>query len=287
MRQGVIITIGYDGSRCANRALDWAAAQAARRDGVVRIVSCFEVPTTGQPWFVAAPGDLASVRDSAERLVSAAAESCARQHPQAAIEQFVALGPPSIELVDEADGSDLLVVGRHGHRRFDSWRLGSVADSVARHTPCPVVVVPDRRLGPACDRIVVGVDGSAASDAALAWAGDEADERRAELVVVHCWSYAYGSELSSAAGHDLTGVDAALELQTAVRSARDHQLGAVTDRLVEGHPAHTLIEESHHADLVVVGTRGRGAVRSALFGSTSHRVSSAASCPTVIVRDRP
>ena len=86
---------------------------------------------------------------------------------------------------------------------------------------------------------------------------------------------------------DLTRIDAALELEAAVRVARDRRRGPVEDRLVQGRTAFQLIEEARDADLVVVGSRGRGAVRSLLFGSVAQEVSARASCPTVIVNAPP
>jgi nucleotide-binding universal stress UspA family protein len=187
-------------------------------------------------------------------------------------------------LVDAAVGSALLVVGTRGHGAFDAWRLGSVAHWVARHAPCPVVVVPDVEPRPARARVVVGIDGSAGARAAVRWASREADARAAALVVVHAWDYPYATELGSPEGRDLTRVDAALILEEAVRTAREERNGPVESRLVEGRAASELVGDGHDADLVVVGSRGRGAIRSLLFGSVSNEVSARASCPTVIVR---
>nr|WP_205528367.1 universal stress protein [Desertimonas flava] len=88
-------------------------------------------------------------------------------------------------------------------------------------------------------------------------------------------------------GHDLTRVDAALVLDRALERCRDRGRGAVRGELVEGPPARSLLEHADHADLVVVGSRGRGGFRSLLFGSVAHRVAEHAACPVVVVRAKP
>jgi nucleotide-binding universal stress UspA family protein len=287
VRDGALVTVGFDGSRCARRALDWASAELAGRRGTVRVVACYSVPVTAEPWYVPAQIDLGPVADEARRLACSAADALGRTHPSVRFETVAALGPASDQLVAEAAGSDLLVVGTHGHGPLDAWRLGSVSHRVVRHATCPVAVVPDREPGPTRGRVVVGVDSSPSAAAALAWACDEADDRDDELLVVHAWDYPYATELGSPTARDLTQVDAALQLEAAVRTARDRRRGPVEDRLVQGRTAFQLIEEARDADLVVVGSRGRGAVRSLLFGSVAQEVSARASCPTVIVNAPP
>ena len=287
MRHGATITVGFDGSRCARRALDWACAEVTGRDGTIRVVACFNVPVTAEPWYVPAQIDVRTIGDAAQRLASSAADALARAHPSLRFEAVAALGPATDQLVAEAAASDLLVVGTHGHGPLDAWRLGSVAHGVIRHAHCPVAVVPDREPRPARGRVVVGVDSSPATRAALEWACDEADDRDDELLVIHGWDYPYATELGSPTARDLTRVDAALVLEAAARSARDRRRGPVEERLVEGRTAFELIEDSRDADLVVLGSRGRGAVRSLLFGSVAQEVSARATCPTVIVHAGP
>ena len=283
MRHGSTITVGYDGSRSARRALDWAAAQLAGRGGTVRVVACYGTPVMAAEWYIPAPVDVRMVGDMARQVAGSVAAELGRLHPSVTFEPIASLGPASEQLLAEAAGSDLLVVGTHGHGGFDAWRLGSVAHGVIRHASCPVAIVPDRAPQPPRGRVVVGVDGSPAAMAALRWACDEANDQDAELLIVHAWDYPYATELGSPTARDLTRIDAALELEGAVRVARDRCRGPVDDRLVRGRPGNELIEEARDADLAVLGSRGRGAMRSLLFGSVAHEVSARAACPTVIV----
>jgi nucleotide-binding universal stress UspA family protein len=163
--------------------------------------------------------------------------------------------------------------------------LGSVAHTVAREAVCPVVLVPDVPV-PRHPHgvVVVGIDGSPAASAALDWAVTEADRRNAELVVVHAWRDTYGTVVDDEEAHDLRRVDAALELDIAIEHARSIARGPVRGALVEGRAADAIIESGFHADLLVVGSRGRGAVRSTLFGSVAHAVAERAKRPVAVIR---
>lgn len=138
---------------------------------------------------------------------------------------------------------------------------------------------------PTVDRIVVGVDGSDCSIAALRWAAKESRLRGAQLEVLHVWHLPYVG---------LPGVSPAYpddEFEAYASAVLDHTVGAVADldvplerRIVKGHAAHELIEASGRADLVVVGSHGHGGVTGTLLGSVSQRVAMHAECPVVIVR---
>jgi nucleotide-binding universal stress UspA family protein len=146
--------------------------------------------------------------------------------------------------------------------------------------------------------IVVGVDGSDASEEALRWAADEARLRGAPLVAVLAWSFIPAEPigdpgmLAIPAG-DLAGQlsaesDAArLTLEAAVSAA----LGAepaveVEQKLVEGDASDVLVAESQSAELVVVGSHGRSGLKAALLGSVSRHVASHGVCPVVVVKTR-
>jgi nucleotide-binding universal stress UspA family protein len=137
-------------------------------------------------------------------------------------------------------------------------------------------------------RIVVGVDGSELSMAALRWALEEARLRHATLDVVHAWTFpVYGDGITA------TWVTrAADELEEGARSMLRQTLEAVDTRGVDvsehvacGPPGSALVAQSKGADLLVVGNRGRGDLQSFLLGSVSHHVVHHASCPVVIVRN--
>lgn len=151
-------------------------------------------------------------------------------------------------------------------------------------------------------RIVAGVDGSGGSQRALLWAAEEATLRGASLEVVHTYEHhlawrTYGADESMSAA----AVEAIRqEIDAAAREAAKHAQGLV-DRMVEGldgpeatgiaiessHPAEALVEHSKGADLLVVGSRGRGDFKSLLLGSVSQQCAHHAECPVVIIRSKP
>ena len=151
-------------------------------------------------------------------------------------------------------------------------------------------------------RIVVGVDGSEGSRRALHWAVDEATLRGASLEVIHTYEHhlswqGYGTDESMSAA----AVEAMREeIESAAREAAKHAQ-ALVDRMVEGldvpevtatavessHPARTLVEHSKDAELLVVGSRGRGGFKSLMLGSVSQQCAQHAECPVVIIRSKP
>jgi nucleotide-binding universal stress UspA family protein len=144
--------------------------------------------------------------------------------------------------------------------------------------------------------IVVGVDGSEPSRAALDWALGEARLRSARLVAVHAWAFfasvssdpfpgAYG-HVSVATEETYEALRLAAErlLESEVSAASQaHESVEVALRAVEGQPAVVLLEAARNADLLVLGTRGHGGFVGLLLGSVSQQCAHHAPCPLVIV----
>jgi nucleotide-binding universal stress UspA family protein len=140
--------------------------------------------------------------------------------------------------------------------------------------------------------IVVGVDSSDGAKEALRFAIKEAKLRQAALRVVHSWQYGYigtaGLEgLAPVVGADRDDLQhtAEIVLDATVQEVVPNANGVEIDRrVVEGTPASVLVEESRHADLLVVGSRGHGGFAGLLLGSVSQQCAHHAACPVVIVR---
>lgn len=135
-------------------------------------------------------------------------------------------------------------------------------------------------------RIVVGIDGSNASDAALRFAADEARRRHADLDVVYAWSARQHAPIPVGVGADyvdeLSGHSRDW-LDSVASSLQAEGLPRVDAILTGGDPAEALVRLSTGADMLVVGTRGRGAIASTLLGSVSRHVLHHAKCPVVVV----
>lgn len=144
--------------------------------------------------------------------------------------------------------------------------------------------------------IVVGVDGSNASSAALRWAAEEARLRFAPLVAVHAWSFVPAQPIGDPGMLAVPAGDIAGQLEAEGNWARAILTEAVAEvlgdepgleieqRLVEGDPGDALVGASDSAELVVVGSHGRSGIRAALLGSVSRHVASHAACPVVVVK---
>lgn len=144
------------------------------------------------------------------------------------------------------------------------------------------------------ERIVVGVDGSAGSGAALEWAVDEAQLRGVPVHAVMAWQppQFYGAGNIWALGMDPSG-DTARELSAAAArtvaglaedAAHGHDV-VITSAAVEGHPAEALLRTAEDAAVLVVGSRGHGGFAGVLLGSVSQHVVAHARCPVVVVPD--
>ena len=287
------IIVGVDGSDPSIVALRWGAYEARRRNADVLVVSSYSVPVYGSPEgaVYATPEDVGAVKEGATGVVARSAEIVAEIDRHLLVDGTTAMTPPAIAISESARPGDEIVVGATGHAGFIEGLLGSVAMSVIHRSHVPVIVVPTELhvpIGPSMRKVVVGVDGSPSSLQALEWAYGEALASGAELTAVHGWIYPYaGSRTSVSEPRTQMQLDAMDELKTSLESLGPRMTGGsihVHARLIEQSPAEALLEESKDADLVVVGSRGRGLLRSSLLGSVSRTVVQHAICPVAVIR---
>ena len=186
------------------------------------------------------------------------------------------------------------MVGARGGGGFAALRLGSTAIQLLQLAPGPVVVVrepdPGTVPGTAAGQIVVGVDGSELSRRAVRFAFDEAATRGVRLTAVHAWFRPWhpalrSVEASGAVDWSFLEADAAALLAESIAPVR-HQFPDVdvTERLVDGQPGEALLDASSGAELLVVGSRGRGGLAGLVLGSVSHGVVHRAHCPVAVIR---
>jgi nucleotide-binding universal stress UspA family protein len=212
-------------------------------------------------------------------------------------------------LLDLSEEAELMVVGSRGRGGFVGRLLGSVSSALPAHAKCPTVVVPvcsGARLGhPELDRkprrdreqqaapvepiVVVGVDGSEQARTASLAAAEEARSRGLPLSVICSVAPFNGSLAWVPAPVDREALHADLAVQLA--AGRDWLKSHFPDvdirvDLVDGPPAEVLIEASATAELLVVGTRGRGGFAGMLMGSTSQGVLHHARGPVLVVPDK-
>ena len=280
------ITVGFDGSAPSTEAVSWAAAEAETLGARLRIVSCYEIPLAGETiggW--AATEAYASLMEGCRSALADIKDVVAKTTPGIEVILEASAGPAATALLENVESEDMIVVGASSRGGAAAFWLGSTPRHVVRRSPCPVVVVRGSASRGHPDRVVVGVDGSPASERALQWAGDEADRHGVPLLVVHGWVYPYlAVDTTSSQARDLTNVDAACLLEAAVESARERCATEVTGELVESGPATALLETVRDGNLLVMGSRGRGALAANLFGSTVNTVLDRCMVPVVVVR---
>jgi nucleotide-binding universal stress UspA family protein len=288
------IVVGVDGSDPSNAALRWAVYEARRRNADVLVVSSYNVALYGSPEGAMYPAgeDVDACKQEARAIIARAIAFVAEIDPRLAVEGRTTTSPAAVAIAEAALAGDEIVVGATSHGGFMEGVLGSVAASVVHRSHVPVVVVPAKSVtdaGPTMRKIVVGLDGSPASLDALEWAYAEAIVSGADLTAVHGWIYPYpGPRTSVSEPRTQMQLDAMEELKSSLESLGPRLVAGlihVHPKLIEHSPAESLLDEAKDADLLVVGSRGRGALRSSLLGSVSRTVAQHAACPVVIVRE--
>jgi len=226
----------------------------------------------------------------AREHLTAAAEVAQDAQPGVEVEQQLVVGPPIAVLGDEARRAQLVVIGDRGTSRLEGLLVGSVAVALAAHAACPVVVVRGTGVDSALTDtlpVVLGVDDSATSDAAIAFAFEAAAARKVPVVAVHTWSGLVFEPSAAPMAIDWAAIDHAerelLARQLAGWSAK-YPDTFVEQVVTRDSPAHSLIEQAARAQLVVVGSRGRGEFAGFVLGSVGNALVHRSPCPVAIVR---
>jgi nucleotide-binding universal stress UspA family protein len=249
---------------------------------VLRIVHGHSITTPRLP-----SGFLVEARAAARHCLRDGVKAAQEVGPELVVEPVLELKPGIDLLADESEKADMVVVGSRGRGGFAELVVGSTAVALTARAHCPVIVVRGKETvdGP----IVVGVDGSPASEAALAFAYDMAARRKAELVAVHVWSDVVsvwgGSVPIPDLDWDAVATDERIVLSERLAGWRERYPDTAVRQVVhEDRPAQRLITEAEGAQLLVVGSLGRGALANALLGSVSHALLHHAPCPVAIVK---
>lgn len=285
------IIVGADGSPAARVAVDWAARDAALRGvplTVVHVLPAPEMLTWPEPRRL--PKLIDWQHEKAKDVIGAALDTAKRatgrtDSPQ--VESLVLAGATIPALVDLTKDAEMIVVGCRGIGAVRRLLLGSVSAGLVRHAHCPVAVIHDEdplMPDPAHAPILVGIDGSPASELAAAIAFEEADRRGVHVIAVHAWSDTSLSEfqlvdssLVQSLGEEILS-DRLAKWKERYPHVSVHAI-AVTDR-----PAEMLIRNSEQVQLVVVGSHGRGGFTGMHLGSVSSAVAQSARMPVIVAR---
>jgi nucleotide-binding universal stress UspA family protein len=188
-------------------------------------------------------------------------------------------------LVEAAHNADLLVVGARGLGGFRGLLLGSVSQQCLHHSSTPVAIVRDGPVDADPRRVVAAVDGSRESIAAASWAATDARRRGARLDVVHAWQLpylGYSPMTASLFDSDLIEADAEATIRDALAEVDTTGI-EVNPITIRQATIAGIIEAARGAAVLVVGSRGLGAVKRTVLGSVATQVSYHAPCPLVVV----
>ncbi|WP_280378891.1 universal stress protein [Nocardia wallacei] len=283
------IVAAVDGSEVSYHAAAWAAAAAALHGCALHLLTSVSLPAVFGPVPVLGEDDLARLHADAERILAEATRSARAAAPGEvpAITTEVVTEPIIPVLIDRSRRARLVAVGSRGLGAFRRGLLGSVSTAVTRHAHSPVAVVRAAADAVSASKpVLVGVDGSENSVPALELAFEEASRRKVGLIALHAWT-----DVSAALDVSVSGWDAIRDSEDAVLA---ESLSGHTERypdvevsriLVQDRPVRALLEQSEGAQLVVVGSHGRGGFTGMLLGSTSSALVQAVECPIVVVRE--
>ncbi|MEW5808771.1 MAG: universal stress protein [Actinomycetota bacterium] len=283
------IVVAVDGSAASRAAAGWAARDASLRKLPLTIVHVPPYEEIGfWPDLQLNSEVLAELDRQAAQVIadarSVVTDALAESRP-IRVEQRVLSGPKMPTLIDLSKDAEMMVVGCRGLGGVTGMLLGSTSSALAHHARCPVVIVHEEE--PVLYRndapVAVGIDGSPASELATAMAFDEASRRGVDLVAIHTWMNSGDFYVDVAR----EGLAAQADEELAQRLAGwCERYPDVTVRRIVGqdNPAHHLLEESRHAQLLVVGSHGRGGFAGVLLGSVSWTVAHAARIPVIIAR---
>lgn len=284
------VIAGVDGSETALGAAGWAAEFASGHGLPLTLVHA--LPRMDWHFTSAEPAADLDRSAAGDRVIAEAEAAVRSAHPDLVIRAVVVKGAVATVLTDAAQSARILVVGSGD---ADHRALGGHAVRITSRAQSPVVVWRKpvaRRTGKPLP-VVVGIDESDNSTRALAEAFDVAGMLHAPLTVVHMWEIAQAVGMGDLGGQGAMDWQLLELLQSQQRTRMDELVAPFAGKYPSAHvnkvfedisPVKGLTDLSREAQLVVVGSHGRGGLAGALLGSVSQSLIHHAECPVLVVR---
>lgn len=283
------IAVAVDGSAESDAAVRWAAREALLREADVTLVHVVApVVVTWPVGYLRASFTEWQEENAAHALEQAqkifAAEVGNGKMP--VVKAQVLHDNVAPGLVTASRDAEMIVAGSRGLGAISGTLLGSISRTLLHHARCPVAVIRTNEADSARHTapVLVGIDGSPASEAATALAFDEASRRQVDLVALHAWSDVGVLPILGMDWHEYEDQGHEVLAERLAGWQEQYPDVHIQRRIVCDRPAGWLLEESEHAQLVVLGSRGRGGFAGMLLGSVSAAVAEAATCPVLVAR---
>lgn len=282
------IVVAVDGSPASTVAAGWAAREAAMRNIPLTVVHAVSTPTATFPPVPYPESLVTSLEDEGKKAIMHAtkvAEDAMPADRAVPIGRKLVYAAPASALLTMSDAAEMIVMGSSGRGLLARGLLGSVSSTVVRHANCPVAVVRDEEVpDPRNAPVLLGTDGSPASELATEIAFDEASRRGVDLVAIHAWSDAAVVEVFEIDWPAVEG-EAERSLAESLAGWQERYPDVTVHRLIaQDRAARHLIDKSETAQLVVVGSHGRGSLSRMLLGSVSNAVLHSVRVPIIVAR---
>lgn len=271
------VTVAVDGGPASDAAVEWIIHRAQSTELSLDIVAAVgldsELPT----------GIEGQWRTPFEDALERAKHRVHAAVPGLAVTTTVLRGLPHEAFVTAGLSSDLLVIGTNKTSPVVGVMHGTLALKIAGQSSCITVVVPVN-WAPGTGQVVAGWNNDSTSEDALDFAAAEASRSKAGLMIVHTWTFAPISVGTPAAVTDkIASTNRALLASAAQRIEREYPDLSVSQGLHSGSAAVAIVRAAAGASLVVVGSRGRGAIAGFFLGSVSHDVLLNMPAPVAVV----
>lgn len=285
------ILVGVDGSPESEAAIRWATSEAILRDQPLTLMHA--IPPVVVSWPAAyleasfVESQETSAHEAIEKAQKTVQASAGQSQPPPVRTEMTHTDAPSALVAGSRDAY-MSVIGSRGMGPLGRTLLGSVSSGLVHHGHGPIAIIhaEESQAPDVVSPILLGIDGSPASEEATSLAFDEASRRGVGLVALHAWSDVGVLPVLGMDWHKYEDEGHEVLAERLAGWQERYPDVHVERRIVCDQPARWLVDESQQAQLVVVGSHGRGGFSGMLLGSVSSKVAQAAKVPVIVVRPR-